>query len=193
MCAAFCVHGVSQLLGQVLGGMQRVGKLPGMLPRDTAAKLHNTSGLTLALSLGVTCILGYFIMFNKANPAENDITTAIIGSVLIAIPTLIIGLMATPWYQSALLRGVSESNVNNGNITTSSGGDGTGRGVKYSSVAGVDEDDSSNISTTAVHTTAAHGDNDNIELITRTPQSFSSTTSPTLTSRRGSPKTRSIS
>ena len=67
------------------------------LPQLTA--FHRLTGLPVFILLSITSILGFFSMFNKPNPAENDLQSAMIGSAGVALSTAAVLLLATGWYK----------------------------------------------------------------------------------------------
>lgn len=90
---------------QVYAGMQKSQRVP--IVADSLSRAHTQAGMPVVALLACVSVLGYFSLFNKPDPAENDINTAIIGSFMLVLATGLAWYVSSPAFRA--LAAASES------------------------------------------------------------------------------------
>ena len=78
--------------------MQKSQRVP--IWADSLSRAHTQAGMPVAALLAFVSVLGYFSLFNKPDPAENDINTAIIGSLILVVATGLAWYVNSPAFRA---------------------------------------------------------------------------------------------
>lgn len=98
-CPCFTSQPLFQVGFQIWFGLQKSHKVPVLV--ESGSRLHSRFGVSVVLVLfGVTTVLGLFSLFDKPDPAENDVTTAVIASAMVVASTACACYMATEGYRA---------------------------------------------------------------------------------------------